>query len=678
MAKVDLHSKSEFSDKIQVLENAKRILKTEFIGIDSIIDEIVENIKSWYILSELQDRPVIINLWGLTGTGKTSLVLRLMELIAFSERTFRFDLGDKNREYSIRNTLIKIAKGKDNSPIAIVLDEFQYAKTVSTNNFDRVDLEDENRIVWDILDSGTVSFTDYWTTKLSDLEELSLVLSALLNKGVKVENGHVTNELDLFKSEMDFSRWDEDDLFFPEKEYDKIIELAGAQLGIVLKCELKDLLMQFDGEQTIDFLNKVLALIQKPFVKKFSNAVVFVLGNIDEAYTMASNNNADLSADEFHSMSLKITVPHIKTALQERFRNEQIARLGNTHIIYPAFNTSSFRKLIRLELNRISKYVKQTLNIEFEYDESLVNEIYKEGVYPTQGARPVITTVNQLIKNKLPQIIYHTLDKELKANKIVLSSTNAKLVCRYYSNMDLLDEVEFKLTYKLESLREPKKDDLQAVVAVHEAGHAILSISLLKLVPEYIISVASDDRVRGLVSTQDDTIYMIRKDVLPSIAAYLGGLVAEELVFGEENLTSGSSSDINRATEILTDLFKFQGFGKLPVCYSVSSKSESFAYHKIGDVEYEIASIIQKAKQLAYEELRTHKTLLLQMANVLADKSKIEKDEICELVVKHSNLSIPNPDSKKFYRKRLKQMLDVDNLLKQTVQATPVYLNKEL
>ena len=48
-------------------------LKTELFGIDPIIDRVIESLRAWYVMPELIKRPVIICLWGLTGTGKTQL-----------------------------------------------------------------------------------------------------------------------------------------------------------------------------------------------------------------------------------------------------------------------------------------------------------------------------------------------------------------------------------------------------------------------------------------------------------------------------------------------------------------------------------------------------------------------------------------------------------------------------
>lgn len=52
------------------LDEAVAILKSEFVGLDDIIDNIKKSIIPWYITPEIIERPVVISLWGLTGTGK--------------------------------------------------------------------------------------------------------------------------------------------------------------------------------------------------------------------------------------------------------------------------------------------------------------------------------------------------------------------------------------------------------------------------------------------------------------------------------------------------------------------------------------------------------------------------------------------------------------------------------
>lgn len=70
----------QLAHKNRQLQQIAAQLKTELFGIDAIIDRVIDSVRAWYLLPELVTRPVIVCLWGLTGTGKTQLVRRLARL----------------------------------------------------------------------------------------------------------------------------------------------------------------------------------------------------------------------------------------------------------------------------------------------------------------------------------------------------------------------------------------------------------------------------------------------------------------------------------------------------------------------------------------------------------------------------------------------------------------------
>lgn len=667
--------KKVFSEKSEILEKAKSTLKKEFIGIDNIIDEVIENVRSWYILSNLQEKPAVINLWGLTGTGKTSLVLRLMELIGFEDKTFRFDLGEKDGNRSFQNALTDLCENPDDSPIVIILDELQHSRTVKGPFREEIE-NDKNRMIWELIDSGKVSYIE-WKMGLWSVERMSKQLNDLINAGVVVSNGVVVHQKELFMNEMGIELDEEANeslLFVQEHEYNSILSLAGDYFGFKLKADIQNHLLKLDGPQTINFLFKVIQKAARPSIKSFTKAIIFILGNIDEAYTMSGNLTADISADEFHEMSLRIKVPDIKRALRARFRDEQIARLGNIHIIYPALNAHSYREIIKLELKKISERTFNMLELQVEFDDSIIDEIYKEGVYPTQGARPLFTTIHQMVKSKLSIYLNEILKNHLNVDRLVVLSKDQALTCQFYKSKTLKHEYSTPINYNLDNLRQAKKNEEQAIAAVHEAGHAVLSIALLKVVPEVVVSVTSDSEAMGFMFSKDKKTYVSRKDLIPKTAMLLGGIVAEEIIFGEENLTSGGSQDIKMATEALMTLYKDHGFGAIPISHG-SNQQEEKIYHQVDDVEQEVRSIIEQSKLLAKEELIKEKALLLELADILSEKPRIEKEEILELIKFHSNISLET--SRDYYRRTLKHQVMTKSVLAETLQSNPLVLNKE-
>jgi cell division protease FtsH len=658
--------RSEFVQKVEQLENIQAILKTEFVGIDDVIDKVVNNVRSWYTMSFIQERPSVINLWGLTGVGKTSLILRLMELIGYSDMTFRLDLGEKEGGMSFRNSLADLCENKSEDPIVIILDEFQHARTLKGIGVMKEEIEnDKNRMVWELIDSGKVSYIG-WKRGLWIFEDVLVKLTKLINKGVEVKNGVVVGGRETYLKEAGFS-CDENDIlyFYPKDEYETIINLAGEELNLTLKQDVENELLALNGPETIEFLFKIFRSAKRPSIKNFSKSLIVILGNIDEAYTMSGNYTTEISADDFHERSLKITIPQMKDALRMRFRDEQIARLGNSHIIYPALSKQAFFDIIQIELKKINDKMINQFGITMTFDQTVKEILYKEGVYPTQGARPLLTTIQSIIKSRISIYLNVILKNNLQTNRLMLSvSIEQKLVCDFYSN----DQLEFSqsdvLDLNLEPLRKSKQDEMQTIAAVHESGHAVLLAALLNVVPELIVSVTSDTDSEGFVYSKNIKKYVTQNDVIQKTAVLLGGFLAEEMVFGSELVTSGSKSDLMKATSLVMGMLKNEGLGKETICFAKHSNEDSLLFHQLHSIEEEALQLINKAKELAKKTLLKERKLLLLIADRLSVSSRMEKNEIEQMIDSYM-VSDMNKDKEEFvYRTILKQQ--VTKLLDET------------
>lgn len=82
------------------LAEVSKILKSKFVGIDNVIDRIIDNISLWYIMPELQLRPPIMALWGITGIGKTDLIRTLVKHLDFNDKFIEIQMDDIDRHYN--------------------------------------------------------------------------------------------------------------------------------------------------------------------------------------------------------------------------------------------------------------------------------------------------------------------------------------------------------------------------------------------------------------------------------------------------------------------------------------------------------------------------------------------------------------------------------------------------
>src|SRR6056297_564540 len=201
------------------------------------------------------------------------------------------------------------------------------------------------------------------------------------------------------------SNWDENkaNYFIDHDLLNTIFELYSDK--ITRFSALREHVLQFNENETIDFIKEILRHALCPKVVDLSKSLIFIIGNLDEAYKMAGDFNPDIDADSFYQETLKIGISEIKTALKRRFRKEQISRLGNTHIIYPSLDSNAFRNIIVRALNKIEEQWLGEFGATLNFDHSVIDILYAESVFPTQGARPVLSTINQLVRSRLGNII---------------------------------------------------------------------------------------------------------------------------------------------------------------------------------------------------------------------------------------------------------------------------------
>jgi hypothetical protein len=520
MKKENIVNPTEIQGKLDLLENAKITLKKEFIGIDKVIDQVFEAFNPWFLFPSINDKPVIINLWGLTGTGKTSLVKRITELINLNQSLFRFDMGACSGQFAFQDALENMCNNSDLNQNIIVLDEFQHSRTITQELFKKKELKnDKNRLVWELLDSGIIEYSTY-NRSLRRVENVFIKLKGLVKRGLKCSNGLVTRKKKLFRNE--FNNHEKSKLkFVPEYIYDDILECSLGFGTMTLEVDLDGYFMKSSENEILDFLSKVVRRSKRPMKKDLSSSLIFVIGNLDEAYTMSANFSTDLSADEFHDFSLKIKTTHIKEALTERFRNEQIARLGNTHIIYPAFSKNSYQKIIKQELEKIKNKFYKSHGIKIKTSKKIETLIYEEGVIPVQGTRPVFTTVNQIVKSKIGKIYSEAYLVNPKINVVLLDYKDGFTTIVFKIGKKEVHQLRVKQELSISELKQTKNNDIQAITAVHESGHAICSVFLSNTLPECLVSVSSDSGKSGFMFSKSKLNYISKKHIVSKIATGL-------------------------------------------------------------------------------------------------------------------------------------------------------------
>lgn len=485
---------------------------------------------------------MIINLWGLTEVGKTSLVNRLVELLKLNKQFFRFNLSDN--EWDIKLSLSEIYDNSGDPNFILLLDEFQHVRTITEEGKEKTS---KHQFIWDLLDDGKVAVSNYHI-RIRELADLIIKLNKLLQMGVVVKDGLVVKNKEFFKTDFGEIRHvyprgrrgdkiiNDDPNFVPVYYFEIIYDLA--RNIFTLQSKVKQKLLTLNGLETIDFLRKVIKHVLAAKYLDCTKALVFIISNLDEAYKMTDNYDTDISADEFHEEFLKISLPEIKDALKERFSSEQIARLGNNHIIYLALDSKSYFQIIDLELEKLNQEMVSKFGVELLFEDSVRQIIYNEGVYPTQNTKQLLSTIHNIVNTQIPKIIFNILQgtSDIDAVTIFYSSENLHFVLIREDRVVKTFSEEIALT--LEKLRTCKLDDIHAITAVHESGHSILSVFLMKTIPDVVYSVTTGSDNNGFIYSKFKWDYISRKEIINRIAMLLGGFATESILFSEENVTT--------------------------------------------------------------------------------------------------------------------------------------------
>ena len=170
------------------------------------------------------------------------------------------------------------------------------------------------------------------------------------------------------------------------------------------------------------------------------------------------------------------------------------------------------------------------------------------------------------------------------------------------------------------------------ITAYHEAGHALVA----KLVSQDIrvtkVSIIPSTKGMGGFSLNipPNSMYKSKKDIINDIKIALGGRAAEELVFGEDHITTGASSDLQKATEMVLSLIGIYGMDK---------ESGLLNYNVLLSMDAKLDNITERAREILDKMYDETKNILLAsrekldvLAKALLDKEVLEEIEIDKLV----------------------------------------------
>ena len=192
-------------------------------------------------------------------------------------------------------------------------------------------------------------------------------------------------------------------------------------------------------------------------------------------------------------------------------------------------------------------------------------------------------------------------------------------------------------------------EDERKLTAYHEAGHAIVTINEKAAHPIHKATIIPRGRALGMVMQlpERDEISQTKEQLNAQMAIAMGGRIAEELIFGDDKVTTGASSDIEQATKRARVMVMRAGLSKElgPVAYGENEEEvflgRSVARHQqmseetAKKVDLEIRKIIDKSYERAKKILTEKIDDLHKVAKALLTYETLTGDEIKDLVLKN-------------------------------------------
>lgn len=108
------------------------------------------------------------------------------------------------------------------------------------------------------------------------------------------------------------------------------------------------------------------------------------------------------------------------------------------------------------------------------------------------------------------------------------------------------------------------KDEDRKITAFHEAGHALISLKVLPNDKVSKVTIIPTTKGAGgyTLSIPEDKLYQNKNHLKKKIMMLLGGRAAEEIIFGQDHITTGAYNDLQRSTELVTNMITEYGMGE--------------------------------------------------------------------------------------------------------------------
>ncbi|KAK6520372.1 hypothetical protein TWF506_000644 [Arthrobotrys conoides] len=178
------------------------------------------------------------------------------------------------------------------------------------------------------------------------------------------------------------------------------------------------------------------------------------------------------------------------------------------------------------------------------------------------------------------------------------------------------------------------------MTAYHEGGHALVAMFTEGAIPLYKATIMPRGMALGITFQlpEMDQVSMSKKEYLARIDVCMGGKVAEELIYGPDNVTSGASNDIAQATKIAHAMVTQMGMSELLGNVDLHSSYRNLSSQTKEAIEAETRRLLEEGRLRATRLLTEHRKELELLAKALIEYESLDRSEM-EKVIKGEPLA---------------------------------------
>ncbi len=178
--------------------------------------------------------------------------------------------------------------------------------------------------------------------------------------------------------------------------------------------------------------------------------------------------------------------------------------------------------------------------------------------------------------------------------------------------------------------------------AYHEGGHAVVSLLIPGADPVHKLTIVPRGRALGMMASlpEEDRHGYTKRWLQARLAITYGGRVAEEIVFGQDKITTGAGDDIQQATDLARRMVTQFGMSERVGVMAVGDKEQEiflgreFAQRReVSErtaqlVDDEVKSLLDEAYRRAHTLISQNRALLERVANALLERETLDREDL--------------------------------------------------